>query len=370
MKNVSLPPYDAVIIGGGVFGCAIARYLSTRFKRVLVAERESELFRRASYANQARIHNGYHYPRSLVTAYRSRTNFEAFVRDFPECVVNSFTKLYCISKYNSKVSAHQFERFCNIIGAPWKPARREYVRLFNPHLIEAVYEVKEYAFNSCILRDTLRRQLCQAGVEVRLSCAVENVFVGPATSRVILRDGSEVETRYVFNCTYAGLKHIPGLSSHVRTLLKHEITEMALIVPPEELRNVGVTVMCGPFFSTMPFPPRSLHTLSHVRYTPHGSWMDTGLDCADPYDVMNAYAKQTKAWHMLKDAQRYLPALSRATVVDSLFEIKTLLVRNEIDDGRPILMERSESPDTIYSVMGGKIDNIYDIIDRLKMDGL
>ena len=73
---------------------------------------------------------------------------------------------------------------------------------------------------------------------------------------------------------------------------------------------------------------------------------------------------------MLKDAQRYLPALGRSRIVDSLFEVKALLVRNEIDDGRPILMERSESANTVYSIMGGKVDNIYDVIQRLKADGL
>jgi hypothetical protein len=152
--------------------------------------------------------------------------------------------------------------------------------------------------------------------------------------------------------------------------LKQEITELALIEPPDEIRHLGITVMCGPFFSTMPFPPRSLHTLSHVRYTPHCSWINSGGESPDPYDTMKACSKQTKAFHMLKDAQRYLPALSRARVVDSLFEVKTLLVRNEIDDGRPILMERSESADNVYSIMGGKIDNIYDVIHRLAADNL
>src|SRR5208283_1955882 len=127
---------------------------------------------------------------------------------------------------------------------------------------------------------------------------------------------------------------------------------------------------CGPFFSTMPFPARSLHTLSHVRYTPHCSWVDKGPESPDPYTTMAAYAGASKSLHMLKDAQRYVPAMGSARIVDSLFEIKTLLVRNEIDDGRPILMERCESPNTVYSIMGGKIDNIYDALDRLKADGL
>jgi glycine/D-amino acid oxidase-like deaminating enzyme len=361
---------DAVIIGGGFFGCSIARYLAPRMKTVTLIEQEADLFRHASWTNQARIHNGYHYPRSLQTAYRSRANFQSFVQDFPECVVRNFTQLYAIGRWQSKVSARQFERFCNLIGAPWKPAREEHESLFDRRLIEAVYEVTEYAFDAGVLRDTLRHMLDAAGVEIRFGTRVVQVEPSGSNSRVLLSHGSELETAYLFNCTYAGLKRIPGLGAHCRTPLKQEITEIALIEPPEELRGVGVTVMCGPFFSTMPFPPRGLHTLSHVRYTPHCSWVDDDANSPDPYAMMSARPRPTKSRHMLQDAQRYLPALARARIVESLFEVKTVLVRNEIDDGRPILMERSDSANTVYSIMGGKIDNIYDVLHRLKADGL
>jgi len=362
--------FDAVIAGGGFFGCSIANYLKPRMNAVLLIEQESQLFRRASYANQARIHNGYHYPRSLNTAYRSRINFQSFVEDFPEAVVSSFTNLYCVARSRSMVSRRQFERFCNLIGAPWKAACDQYARLFNTRLIEAVYEVVEKAFDSDMLRDALRRKLDRAGVEVRLGSRVAGVESRDGLLRVLLSDGGEIESTYLFNCTYAGLKQISGLRMHCQTPLKHEIAEIALIEPPEQLRELGVTVMDGPFFSTMPFPPRSLHTLSHVRYTPHGSWVDTGPDAPDPYQVLSAYRKRPRAVQMLKDAQRYLPALGSARLVDSMFEVKTLLARNELDDGRPILMERSESAGNVYSIMGGKLDNVYDVIHRLKADGL
>src|SRR5450755_4752399 len=156
--------FDAVVVGGGFYGCSIACHLKLGMQRVLLVEQEDELFRHASYANQARIHNGYHYPCSLHTAYRSRVNFQSFVQDFPECVVNDFTALYCIARHQSRVTARQFERFCIIIGAPWKPARAAHVKLFNPRLIEAVYEVTEYAFDSNILRDTMCRKLEASGI--------------------------------------------------------------------------------------------------------------------------------------------------------------------------------------------------------------
>jgi len=62
-------PVDAVIIGAGFYGSAIAIYLARErgLKNIVLIERESALMLRASYNNQARVHNGYHYPRSFTT---------------------------------------------------------------------------------------------------------------------------------------------------------------------------------------------------------------------------------------------------------------------------------------------------------------
>ena len=61
--------WDAVVIGGGFFGCSIATELITEHgnSNVLIVERERDVMKRASYGNQARVHNGYHYPRSFTT---------------------------------------------------------------------------------------------------------------------------------------------------------------------------------------------------------------------------------------------------------------------------------------------------------------
>lgn len=52
---------DAVITGGGFYGAAIAIYLAKQrgLKRIVLVEREPALLTRASYNNQARVHNGY-----------------------------------------------------------------------------------------------------------------------------------------------------------------------------------------------------------------------------------------------------------------------------------------------------------------------
>ncbi|NMZ11762.1 FAD-dependent oxidoreductase [Pseudomonas proteolytica] len=364
------PNQEAVIIGGGFYGSAIAVYLAKQrgIKRILLIEREPALLMRASYNNQARVHNGYHYPRSFTTAYRSRVNLPKFVRDWPLAVKQDFTKLYAIARRNSKVTAKQFERFCREIGADIRPADAVLRALFEPRLIEDVFLVEEHAFDTTQLASWALRELKESGVQVRYQTRVKAISRGARSPLNVVvetsQGGQEVITcRYVFNCTYSGLNQFAGDFPGVSTGLKQEITEMALMQMPASLRHLGITVMDGPFFSMMPFPARGLHTLSHVRYTPHLHWTDQlGVD---PYHKLDQYEHATRVDKMLRDVGRYIPEVLKAKHVDSLFEVKTVLVKNEGDDGRPILFERHSALPGAYSILGGKIDNIYDVLEKL-----
>lgn len=365
---------DAVIIGGGFYGSSIAIYLVKRrgLRRVILLEQEPELMVRASSNNQARVHNGYHYPRSFTTAFRSRVNAPLFVRDWPEAIKQNFTSVYAIARRNSKVTAKQFERFFHEISAKISSAEPSLVRLFEPRLIENVFLVEEYAFDSRLLAKWALKELQDAGVEVHYSSRATMISRSVAdkslTVEVKSKSGvtSSVTSRYVFNCTYSGLNQFSGDFPATQTVLKHELTEMALMQVPDVLKNVGVTVMDGPFFSMIPFPARGLHTLSHVRYTPHFSWEDkNGID---PYKKLDEYDCASRVDRMVRDMGRYLPAALEAKYVDSLFEIKTVLVKNEGDDGRPILFEKHAELPGCYSVLGGKIDNIYDVLEKINAE--
>ena len=255
MMMAADPVQDAVVIGGGFYGSAIAVYLAKQrgLKRIVLIERESALLMRASYNNQARVHNGYHYPRSFTTAYRSRVNLPKFVRDWPQAVKQDFTKLYAIARRNSKVTAKQFERFCREIGASLQPAEPSLRSLFNPRLIENVFLVEEYAFDATKLAIWAIGELKECGVQVRLESRVTAVSNGPnGTLQLVVKPNGEDEelltSRYVFNCTYSGLNQFKGDFKGTQTRLKQEITEMALMQVPPALQGLGITVMDGPFF--------------------------------------------------------------------------------------------------------------------------
>jgi glycine/D-amino acid oxidase-like deaminating enzyme len=361
--------YDAVIIGGGFYGCVVARELRKYLDRVLILEKEDGLLQRASYRNQARVHQGYHYPRSLLTSLRSRVNFARFVDEYPGAVVSDFQKYYAIARTHSKTTATQFRLFCDRIGAPLRPAPDEVKALFNPFHIEDVFSVQEYAFDAVKLRHLIESQLAEADVECQLAVFVQSLRRAGRLCRVVIeRCGQveEIETRYVFNCGYSLINGILSRSGLSLIPMKHELTELALVEVPEPLRDKGVTVMDGPFFSAMPFPARGLHSLSHVRYKPHQWWLDDrDKEYFDARRYFESVQLRSHYDHMIKDAVRYLPSLARSRHVDSIWEVKTILTRSEVDDSRPILFWQDEALPNLTCILGGKIDNIFDIQARI-----
>jgi hypothetical protein len=125
--------------------------------------------------------------------------------------------------------------------------------------------------------------------------------------------------------------------------------------------------MDGPFFSTMPYPSAGLHSLTHVRYTPSASWTDDGSGLHEhARREASASEAESRVRFMLQDAARFVPVLAKAEWRSSLHEIKTVLLRSEGDDARPILY-RSDPGSHLTSILGAKLDNIYDLFDQVRL---
>ena len=313
---------------------------------------------RASRNNQARVHHGYHYPRSILTALRSRENYQRFTEEFSSSVSRQVDAYYSIAALNSKINADQFYRFMQRIGAPIRPAPPSVNDLFDPSMIAATFAVKEAVFDSDKLRMHLETELTAAGVSVSLNTCV--LSLEPDGS--IETSRGKMFARQILLCTYAFINEILASSDLPTFDLRYELAEMVLVEPPPNLRGKAFTVMCGPFFSLLPYPPADCYTLSHVRYTPHRTW--TGLTSLneDPARI----AGKSQVSRMIQDARRYLPAINDCTVRGSLYEIKALLPKNDEDDGRPILVKSVEKHPHVLMVLGGKIDNVYDAWETLK----
>jgi glycine/D-amino acid oxidase-like deaminating enzyme len=354
----------AAIVGGGFYGTCLAIFLHEGGFDVRIFEKESAILQRASSINQARIHMGYHYPRNLQTAYRSFVNFPRFAIDFRKTVVDDFTQLYAVAKTGSKVSAAQFHTTFKRMNAEIKPARAQHRSLFSKNFIEDVFEVKEFAFDSKALQQILEEKLHNRAIHTDLGTEIAEIKSRDGGGfRLCGATGEEIyQADLVFNCTYSRINMLRQQSGLSLLPFKHELTEMALVEVPDIMQLIGVTVMDGPYFSVMPYPSRQLHSFSHVRYTPHRRWIDADT-LIDGDKLLDEAKRNSNFVYMLKDACRYMPILSEVIKRDSLCEIKTVLLQNERDDGRPILFHEEPSMPGCYTIMGGKIDNIYDILE-------
>lgn len=368
--GVTLQSVETIIIGGGFFGSRLGLELSQSGRSVLLLEKADRLLTRASEHNQARVHNGYHYPRSVLTALRSRVNFSAFSKEYADCIDTDFTKIYAIAKLNGFINAAQFRTFCGRIHAELASAPPDIKQLFHPAYIEDSFIAREYAIDSAKLRTRLSSDLGSAGVNVQCGADAVQVSADPAGLRVRYRQGSalhEATAKEVYHCCYARMNSLLFASKLPIIPLKHELTEMCLTEVPALLRGLGITVMDGPFFSVMPYPAEGLHSLSHVRYTPHCAWFDgPDLPYLDPYQVLAATEKRTHFPEMVRDSSRYLPALSTAQQRGSMWEVKTLLPTSEQNDSRPILFRRDHGLKGFTCILGGKLDNIYDLLTELR----
>lgn len=368
MTGGPLHDADYVVVGGGFYGCALALFLRSVSSRIVLLEAGPQLLGRASRVNQARVHTGFHYPRSALTAVKSMVLHRRFAADFPDAIVDDFQMLYAIARRRSKVSALRFQRMFAEMGAPIARATPSQAALFAADTVEEAFACDEFAFDWSVLARHMGNRLDALGIDVRLGTGAERVETAPGRATVHLSDGTTLSAGFVFNVTYAQSNALLATADLPRAAIKHEQTEIALVEVPPELAPYGLTVMDGPFFSCMPFPAAGLHSLTHVRYTPHAHWTDASAG-RTAYDVFETLPQDTRQRHMILDAARYVPALARARWDRSLFEVKTVLAKNERDDGRPILFQRQPETSPVISIMGGKIDNIYDLFDILRQSG-
>lgn len=357
---------DVVVIGGGFYGLRIAALFAPRRDTVLY-EREQRFMARASFNNQARIHGGYHYPRSLLTAMRARQLYARFEREFAPAVGDAFQHVYAIARRQTKVRAAEFAEFCRRIDAPLAPTPRAVSELFDHTLVEQSFLVQESVFDAHRLADLAIAGAIRAGA--RCVPGVEVVALEPGTTRRLRlhwRAGTlsgTTDTDVVISATYSALNDVLEHSGLQTISLINELTEIAIVQPPAALHGFGVTVMDGPFWSCIPFPALGAHSLTHVRYTPHARWR-SGEPAAAEH--RSHHAPDSHATLMQRDAERYMPAMRDARYRSSLWETKTVLPRSDDDDGRPILVREHDDAPGLVSVLGGKIDSVYDVEDELR----
>lgn len=365
--------YDRVVIGGGLFGAYSALILEKLGNSVLLVEQSSELMGRASYVNQARLHTGLHYPRSLVTARESLRYYKTFRERFPSAVFD-FEQIYAIAKHNSKTSSHDFRSFVSRLGVDYQAVETD--EFFRRGTVDLAIKVEEPTFDAKILRGLILKEIeSSSNIELCLETAVIGGRQDSFGSCLILSDGSTVDAGGVVIATYAGINAVRNSLGLTNLPLMYELAEVILGSVRPEMRGLGITVMDGPFWSMMPFGDTGSVSLTSVGMTPLLKSRALPIfDCQSarsgctPIRLADCNScsvrPKTGLQHQIQQMQMFMKANDFFTPTRSLLTVKSILSTTEVDDARPTLIHKEPDSKT-WTVFSGKVSTLFDLEEVL-----
>lgn len=379
--------YDKIIIGAGIYGLYSAIKCGRAGQTVLVLEHDATPFARATYINQARVHMGYHYPRSLATAVKSAHYYRRFQEDFGFAIHDQFEQVYATSAAFSWTNAAAFKRFCQ--AAEIKCEEISPTAYFKPSMCDGAFLTEEDTYDANIIRDYYVDELEKMkNVKVMYNVRTERIVKTNEEVVVEYKVGEEYficATLFLLNSTYASTNQILDIIQDKGTekgnfekfKIKYEQCEIVLCNVSDKLKRIGLTVMDGPFFSIMPFGKTPYHSLTSVTFTPHvTSYYDLptfscqeGVSCS-PQQLGNCNEcehRPVSAWeHMSHLARKYMKKELEFRYESSLFSMKPILKTSEIDDSRPTAIVVNSKKPKIISVLSGKINTVYDLDEYLE----
>lgn len=103
------------VIGGGWYGCHIARVLKLAGHDVTLFESHEQIFRGISGRFGIRLHAGPHYPRSEKTRKSCREGFAEFANTYPELVVKHAYSIYGLGTLDANNEPPQNSETSSII---------------------------------------------------------------------------------------------------------------------------------------------------------------------------------------------------------------------------------------------------------------
>ena len=370
--------YDKVIIGAGLYGLYSALLCGRRGETVLVLEYDEAPFERATYINQARVHMGYHYPRSISTALKSKGYFDRFNKDYGFCINDKFEKVYATSSSLSWTSTSQFKKFCKDASIRCDEVSPD--TYFKSDMCDGAFITTEYTYDAQILKGWFVAELDKLpNVEICYGARIEAIKNDRNQYYTLsMRCGNVYKTGFVINTTYAGINQIHALLGFPPLQIKYELCEIILCKPLGQLQNVGITVMDGAFFSIMPFGKTGMHSLTSVTFTPHSACFESlpKFACQErsrgyctPNHLGNCNhcpAKPETAWEYMSNiARKYLRDDFGFEYAGSLYSMKPILKSSEIDDSRPTVIRRYSDYPRFISALSGKINTLYELDEEL-----
>lgn len=332
--------YKVAVVGGGIFGATAAIEIAKLNVDVTIFERAQDLMQAASGINQYRLHRGYHYPRSTETALSSKEAEPEFVSRFSPAIVQGSKHYYSIAAENSKVTPEEYINFCQNTNLYYQEVEAPFVS----SKVAITIKAKEYLFDPDILRQLIHKELDRAGVKVKLQTN--------ATKSILKKFD------FVIIATYASSNELVAQLELPVQEYQYEVCEKPIVRMPKSFGRVSIVVMDGPFMCIDPFGRSDLFVLGNVVHAIHS--VNDGYEpqvSPDIAPMLNhgiiTSPTVSKFNQFIESGQAFIPSLSEAEFVGSMFTVRTVLPRRDLTDERPT--EVVQLSPSVIRLFSGKI---------------
>lgn len=311
------------ILGAGWYGCHIAVSLLQAGYDVTVHDREARVFAGASGSNPARLHLGFHYPRSAQTRRACQNHVARFMEVYGDLTRAIPVNIYAVAAERSLLD---FGTYRKVLAG-----EVEFVTIDRPEDMGLMnIEGALLTGERHIVIDEARRHF-------------ETMLAG----RLDLgNDSPDPSADIVIDCTFCA-----------RDSERIDRFEPCVTVLLEGPTDRAITVMDGPFPSVYPWKEDDgLSSLTSAVHTPISKECRTWREARSVLDGQTAAGLRARAGAMMAQICEFYPAAGDLyRVVDYKLSIRAM--PRSAADAR--LVDIIQADERSYRVRAGKIDAIF-----------
>jgi len=241
---------NVLIIGAGVHGCFMAKYLRKYNLNIHIIEKKKDICLGASNATHNRANRGFHYPRSKETTSECKVAYQYFEDNY-NSFLKKFQSYYCIEK-KSKTSFEEYINFFKINNLKFEIIdKSKYLKKDN---LEGIIRAEEGCYNHSKIKMMLKKIMSNKKINIIYNFDVKKIFSSNEKMNLISTKNKIFTKKIdlIINTTYDNSNEIlkKFISKAKIEKYNHQLTEVVRIKCKK--KYPGITIMDGPYATIMP----------------------------------------------------------------------------------------------------------------------
>lgn len=312
------------VLGAGWYGCHLGLALSESGHEVEVHELADHIFAGASGSIPARLHLGFHYPRSRITRAACQEHVEAFMSRYGMLTAGVPVNIYAIASGHSLVDFDQYVRTLR--------GEVDFITIDRPHEFGLTNVDGAVLTGERHILTNLARRFFEAELadEIRLNTEPGKL--------------DDPDWDWTIDCTF-GARDAAGVDRY----------EPCLVLLMKGPTDRAVTVMDGPFASLYPWDEElGLCSLSSALWTPFSKTCRTWAAANEIIQHLSAVDVEVRAAAMIEAMAEHYPAIRDFSIEKYGLSIRAMPLSGA--DTR--LVDVARAGENALRVRAGKIDAI------------